>query len=112
MSMLGKRLDTLEERKAFLDSRRQFEGWTIFQQSVLTRVAHHLCSAKTTVVRKMHQCRCRFKEFYALREEDLFSHTALCEAELQWFDFKGLGSVTSTPFLVSSGNCCKMDFSS
>jgi hypothetical protein len=71
-----------------------------------------VCSAKTTVVRKMHQCQCRFKEFYALREEDLFSQTALCEAELQCFDFKWLGNVTSTPFLSSSGNCCKMDFSS
>jgi hypothetical protein len=60
----------------------------------------------------MHQCRCKFKEFYALREEDLFSQTALCEAELQCFDFKWLGSVTSTPFLSSSGNCCEMDFSS
>ena len=41
-------------------------------------------------------------------EEDLFSQTALCEAELQCFDFKGAGSVTSITFLSSSGNCCKM----
>ena len=71
--------------------------------------ADPLCSAKTSAVRNMHQCRCKFKEFYACREEDLFSQTALCEAELQCLDFKWLGSVTSIPFLSASGNCCGMD---